>query len=350
MNLKVKRDKLLPMRHPEIDFFVCDIFDTAPKSDVASMEYPLFTLATNPDHKPREYKKGSTWLKLSPSSLGLATVHVRDILIYCISQCMAQLNRNLPLSKTLRFNAIDLLKVTNRQVSGKGYALFHDALKRLQGTQIETNITTGGKTTWDVFSFIDHAKTIKETADGKMKEIEITLSDWVFNAINEKGSDILTLSRDYFRLRKPLERRMYEIARKHVGSKNKSWAFLLPTLHEKTGSKSNGREFKRMLLKFIDNQDHIPDYTFTFEKETNKVVIYPKQDLNRTYQDKKENTSNYINLQTKTYEIAKQFAGDIDVYFIESEWRKLLLAKDSAPKKPDGSFINFVKWYAKEAG
>ena len=57
---------------------------------------------------------------------------------------------------------------------------------------------------------------------------------------------------------------------------------------------------------------------------------------------------NTISLKTKTYEIAKQFAGDLDVYFIESEWRKLLLAKDSAPKNPDGSFINFVKWYVKE--
>ncbi|MCA9184408.1 MAG: replication initiator protein A [Pirellulaceae bacterium] len=30
---------------------------------------------------------------------------------------------------------------------------------------------------------------------------------------------MLTLHRDYFRLRKPLERRVYEIARKHCGPK-----------------------------------------------------------------------------------------------------------------------------------
>jgi plasmid replication initiation protein len=46
-----------------------------------------------------------------------------------------------------------------------------------------------------------------------MQEVEIRPSDWVFNAIRAK--EVLTLHRDYFRLRKPLERRMYELVRKH---------------------------------------------------------------------------------------------------------------------------------------
>jgi len=32
-----ERAPLLPDRHPEPDFFICDIFDSAPKSDTASM-------------------------------------------------------------------------------------------------------------------------------------------------------------------------------------------------------------------------------------------------------------------------------------------------------------------------
>ena len=35
-----------------------------------------------------------------------------------------------------------------------------------------------------------------------MTELRITLSDWVFNAVAAR--EVLTLSRDYFRLRKPL--------------------------------------------------------------------------------------------------------------------------------------------------
>lgn len=343
----INREALLPDRHPNDDFFVCDIFDCAPKSDTASMEYPLFTLSTKPDYDERLYKNKDNWLKLSASPIGLATVHDRDILIYCISQCMSQMNKGEKVTKTMRFQASDLLKVTNRQTSGQGYKLFSDALRRLQGTQIETNITTGGKSTWDVFSFIDKAKTIKETREGRMQDIEITLSDWVFNAIQEKGGDILTISRDYFRLRKPLERRLYEIARKHCGTKNKSWAFLVSTLHEKTGSKSPLWDFRRMLLKIIDNQDHIPDYSFSFEKDSDKISITPKTEFSEKFKEQAtpENVKRII-LKTKTYETAKRFSKGLDVYFLEQEWLKLLVDKDSIPSKPDGSFINFVKWYA----
>ena len=44
---------LLPDRHPNLDFFVLDIADAVPKDDMASMEHPLFSLATKPRSKLR---------------------------------------------------------------------------------------------------------------------------------------------------------------------------------------------------------------------------------------------------------------------------------------------------------
>ena len=43
---------LLPERHPNLDFFVLDITDAVPKDDLASMEHPLFSLATITDQRP----------------------------------------------------------------------------------------------------------------------------------------------------------------------------------------------------------------------------------------------------------------------------------------------------------
>lgn len=63
-----------------------------------------------------------------------------------------------------------------------------DALLRLQGTQIETNIVTGGTEQLDIFSVIDRARIVRETRDGRMQEIEVKLSDWVFNALQKPGS------------------------------------------------------------------------------------------------------------------------------------------------------------------
>lgn len=349
-NKQVQLNPLLPDRHPQPDFFVCDIFDVVPKSDTASMEYPLFTLSTKPDFREREYRNGKNWLKLSPSKMGLATVYDRDILIYCISQCMAALNEGRQISRVLRFRAHELLQVTNRSTGKRGYKLFDDALRRLQGTQIETNITTGGKEEMDLFSFIDRARTVKETRDGRMEAIEITLSDWVFNAI--KGRDILTISRDYFRLRKPLERRLYEIARKHCG-KNPYWRFKVETLHERTGSNSTLWEFRRMIKSIIDDNakfDHIPDYTFELENDV--VTMKPRPEFLERYDNrpKEPNLIDKIRLKPQTYDNAKNLAGGWDVYFLEDEWRSMLSQKGDMPERPDGSFIGFVKWYVTKHG
>ena len=138
------RSPLLPDRHPTPDFFVCDIFDAAPKGDMASMEHPIFSLSTKPDHRVRRYEHGASFVEIKPSSDGLATVHDRDILIFCISQLMRASRTSRPISQTVRFKAFDLLKATNRVTSGEGYERLKAAFERLAGTRISTNIVTGG--------------------------------------------------------------------------------------------------------------------------------------------------------------------------------------------------------------
>lgn len=315
------------------------------------MEHPLISVSTKPDMQSREFRRGDIWLKLQPSPLGLATVHDRDILIYCISQCMAALNQCRPIARTLRFNTHDLLKVTNRATNKKSYALFKNALRRLQGTQLETNITTGGKEQWEVFSFIESSRTIKETRDGRMQAIEITLSDWLFNAINEKGKDLLTISRDYFRLRKPLERRLYEIARNMCGQSS-YWHLRRSTLHERTGSTSKPAEFKRLLKTIFDDNakhDHIPDYTF--ELIDDLVTIRPRTAFTEIYLEAKTpGAIDQLVLGYATHEGARNYAAGYDLYFLEREWRAMLLKKGAIPQNPDGSFIGFVKWYVERHG
>ena len=208
------RSPLLPVRH-QPDFFVCDVFDAALKGDSASMEHPIFSLSKKPDMKTRRYENGDSWAEVRPGAKGLATVFDRDILIYCISQLMAALNDGRPISKTLRLRAHDLLIATNRDSSGRGYLQLKESFERLQGTQIATNIITGGKDVWDLFSLVDRARIVRESRDGRMQEVEVVLSDWVFQAV--EAQEVLTLDRRYFQLAKPLERRLYELARKHVG-------------------------------------------------------------------------------------------------------------------------------------
>ena len=101
---------------------------------MALMEHPIFSISTKPDRKERRYENGAHWVAVKPSGDGLATVHDRDILIYCISQIMATLNERRKLSQIVRLKAYDLLKATNRRTSGRGYKQLRAALSRLRGT------------------------------------------------------------------------------------------------------------------------------------------------------------------------------------------------------------------------
>jgi len=98
------------------------------------MAHPVFSLSTKPDYRIREYKTNrGEFVYVKPSSDGLATIHDRDILIYCISQIMAAINDGREISQTLRIKAFDVLKATNRMTDGRGYEGLKAALSRLQG-------------------------------------------------------------------------------------------------------------------------------------------------------------------------------------------------------------------------
>jgi hypothetical protein len=348
-NTKEKIKPLLPLRHEQGDLFVCDIFDAVPKGDVASMEHPLFSLSTKPDHRVRRYETSDNkrYIEVRPGYSGLVTVHDRDVLIYCISQVMAALNKGRPVYKTLRFKAYDLLVSTNRNTDGRGYQQLKAAFERLQGTQVVTNIITGGVEQTDIFSLVDRARVMKETHDGRMLDVEITLSDWVFNAI--ENSEVLTLNHQYFRLRKPLERRLYEIARKHCG-KQKHWKIALDLLQEKTGSNSSKKEFRRLvkgIAKADEDHNHMPDYCFRLED--NCLIVSPKTDFSKLYHDDSASTATNLDfvLKTDTYEKAKQYAPGMDIYSIEQEWREWLVER---PRLPDLAFIGFVKKWVEKHG
>lgn len=319
---------------------------------MASMEYPLFTLSTKPDMTTRRYEVNGNWLELKPSSIGLATVFDRDILIYCISQCMAALNEGRAVHRTMRFAAHDLLKATNRDTSRRGYKLFKDALDRLRNTGIETNVTTGGIETLDGFGFIDKYRVVRETRDGRMQGIEITLSDWLFNAIDAKGGEILTISPLYFQLRKPLERRLYEIARKSCGTKNRMLRYGMEKLRMKTGSQSTPKEFRRMVKAIVDmnhDQNHIPDYTF--ELDGDLFIIRPRPEFTDRYAEPETvDVLDKILLPASAYDTARKHAGGYDLAFLEREWRDMLCGKNSVPDNPSGSFVNFIKTYVERHG
>ena len=265
---------LVKIRHPNRDFFVADLFDYALKDDGASMEAPIFTLSTKPDLSLWEWRSqdGNKHVKVTPSVLGRATQHDKDVLIYVVSQLTEGLNlgRGDAKNRTVRFIVHDFLVTTNRQTSGEGYRLLQEAFERLRGTSITTDIRTGGQRVREGFGIIDKWKIVeKSSTDERMIAVEVTLSDWLYNAV--QAFEVLTIHPDYFRLRKPVARRLYELARKHCGHQTQ-WAINLALLQEKTGSKSDLKKF-RYAVRTIEADDSLPEYRLSLGAN-DKVTFY----------------------------------------------------------------------------
>ena len=246
---------------------------------------------------------------------------------------------NLDIRPTLRFKAYDLLTATNRGKDGRGYEQLLAALERLSGTRITTNVTTGNVEVLDGFGLIDRFRIVRETRDGRMQDIEVTLSAWVFNAINAR--EVLTLNRNYFRLRKPLERRLYEIGRKHCGQASE-WKVGFQKLKAKCGSYSTDKEFRRLLSNIISENAahaHIPDYSLSLEGDM--VLFRSRGSVPATREEMFEGR-----LDPEAYHDARTAAPGWDVHHLEREWRRWCGKQEIEPKRPDKHFVTFCKsWH-----
>ena len=176
-----------------------------------------------------------------------------------------------------------------------------------------------------------------------MIEWGVTLSDWLFNAI--ESNEVLTLSHDYFRLKKSLERRLYEVARKHCGAKYE-WRIGLDLLLKKCGSSSPKRNFKSM-LKQIGEHDYLPDYYVNVIDDT---VVFTNRGHNPTQDTAGTNHSLLPQLMTSTYDKFRKNHPGYDPYYVEQEWRIWATGKEQ-PKSADAAFLAFTKVYAeRQAG
>ena len=264
---------LTPERHPQRDFFIADLRDISAKDDLPSMEHPLFALKAG-DHRIRRYERQGKSIEIQPGAKGLATIHDKDVWIYCISQLVHAIDRHRDdVSRTVRFTAHDFLVATQRATSGAQYQRLGDALSRLRGTTIETNIETDGKRERAGFGLIEGWRVVEKGPDDRMLAIEVTLPEWLYRSV--LAGQVLTLDADYFRLRKPLDRRLYEIARKHCGAQA-SWKVALTILHEKSGSTASLREFRR-LVRALAASDELPGYRLALDDDAELATFYSRK-------------------------------------------------------------------------
>jgi hypothetical protein len=342
---------LLPERHPVRDFFVLEIFDAAFRSDMASMEHPIFSLSSKPETRVLSYEHDDTKIAIIPSVKGLPTVHDKDILIYCISKLVHLKNHGKPIGPKVRLTTHDLLVSTNRPTNNLGYERLESALERLAGTVIKTTIETGDETTTSGFSLISRFEYNRKGSmhADRLRYLEITVSDWLFRAV--EATEVLTLNPVYFQLRSPLDRRLYELARKHCGNQEK-WRIRIDKLQKKCGSKQERKHFAKHLRETID-EDHIPDYRF--ELDDDFVMVYRRvaepQPVKPVPSIAGPETATAgpqkIFISSHAIEQARELAPGFDVYWLEDTYTRWAKNLGEAAHNEDARFLSWVKSFTK---
>jgi len=169
----------------------------------------------------------------------------------------------------------------------------------------------------------------------------------VFNAI--RGQEVLTLHRDYFRLGKPLERRVYELARKHCG-RQPSWTISLETLLKKSGSQSSLNRF-RQHLKEIAHHDHLPDYRLIFDEAKDMVGFFNRENawVDRPLPSSPDDET-LPPLPDEAYEEGRAAAPGYDIHALEHDWREFWETSGRPVlANPAAAFVGFCRSRHKRA-
>lgn len=329
------------------DFFVLDTLDVVPRTDMASMEHPIFSLTPKADTSRIVYENAGARVEIIPSSIGLPTVFDKDILIYCISKLVHMRNEGRAIGPCVRLTTHDMLVETNRPTNNLGYERLLPALNRLRGVVINTTITTGKQMTTRGFGLIDEFEYNHKGSmfAERLRYLEIKLSDWLFRAV--EAAEVLPISRNYFRLRRPIDRRLYEVARKHCG-KQASWKIGTDLLQKKCGSRQHAKHFSAHLREVVKS-NHLPDYDLTLEgglahfrrRKEGEVTAQPVtlpagQNLARPR----------ILISSTAMEQLKGIAPGWDRHMLEATYKEWVQDKDAA-RNEDARFLGWAKSFTK---
>ncbi|CAM3044879.1 MULTISPECIES: replication initiator protein A [Bacteria] len=258
------------------DLFVLDSpLLTEVRGEHSLMAYPFFSLSKTALKRSLVYKTDSVSIEIGPGPSGVATIYDKEILLYIASLLVSKMDAGERVAQEFYFTAHDLFRVTGVSGSARSYTRLSDALGRLQGTQIKTNIEAGGEGQTGFFSWLSEAQlqyTKTRTGEPRLKGVKVRLCDWLYRAIL-RDRRVLEYSPDYFQLG-PVERRLYEVARStcidgpvQIG---------LNDLRLQLGYQNTLKHF-RHVLRGIADLDSIPDYRVLLNEADAPAVDAPKR-------------------------------------------------------------------------
>jgi plasmid replication initiation protein len=244
---------------PQGDLFHLDSPLTSEiRGERSLMAFPFFALSKTAWMKPLTYHHANVSIDVRPSARGVATIYDKEIVLYIASLMAGKIERGEEVGQDFIFTAHDLFSVTSSNHSARSYQRLSEALERLQGTQIKTNIEAGGEGEEGFFSWLSEARlhySKTRTGERRLKAVKVRLCDWLHRAIL-RDRQVLAYAAAYFQLG-PVERRIYEVAR--ATAEEGRLEIDLATFRLQIGYQNPLANF-RAAMKAIAQADAIPDY------------------------------------------------------------------------------------------
>ena len=258
---------------PQRDLFALDSpLHGEIRGERSLMAFPFFALSKNAWMKPLTYDHATVSIEVRPSASGVATIYDKEIVLYIASLMAAKLEAGDRVEQDFVFTAHDLFSATGSNHSARSYGRLSEALERLQGTQIKTNIEAGGEGEEGFFSWLSEAKlhySKTKSGERRLKAVKVRLCDWLYRAIL-LDRHVLDYAAAYFQLG-PIERRIYEVARSTCEEGN-VLDIDLATFRLQIGYQNPLSNFKAALKQIVAT-DGIPDYHLELVEETEATPV-----------------------------------------------------------------------------
>jgi plasmid replication initiation protein len=218
---------------------------------------------------------------------GIATYHDNDILIFLTSILVYWVNEGKDIGRNIFFSANEFWDFSGREAKGGyRYELIWDSLCRLHETSIHTNISiAGGIEIEEKWNWLSHIKRAKSLRTGKTIGFEVEVSRSIYNSINQKVPQVLTLHHNYFSIRSGFVKWLYLYARRCCGTDGREWIVKESTLHSLSGSSQSIKEFRKMLRSIVVSGDLLEyDLIEAYEGKDRAVLFRRKRTaLDRQY-------------------------------------------------------------------
>lgn len=229
------------------------------RGEKSIMDFPFFSLSKTPAMERFEYQVDDISISIRPSDTGVATMYDKEIILYVASLMAEQIANDCYVDPVFTFTAHDFFRATGvSRPSSRDYKRFLEALERLQGTQIKTNIKTGAEIDRGWFSWLSEAQVkSRQLPDGRevLGVVRVQLCNFLIRAI-QRDKQIYSYHHSYFQLG-TIERRLYELARCHC--EGTPIEMKMETLALKVGSMMRSRGFKKS-VKDIAVANQLPEY------------------------------------------------------------------------------------------